>query len=279
MVSLDGEPYPCHWYHGLYHARGSSALFIPNIFRVCVLTPQWIFLRIALTSTRLSTLGGVYHGLSSTRCRISGNGSCSLFVAPSKSSDLPCIDLTWFYFCFIRRRSLPRQSSGLAHDSFSSLTSPLSSPRYAVLRLPECIGSSADRNILRQIWFFHPIAESFGMKTWQVPFPSWTTMAYQILIFLMMEDAWHYVCAYTPSPSSCRSLTHNPLPQPTKPSTTVPSTETSTSSTTDTQPPSVSQPNSRTPSRSSSSASAPSEVPFSTATSPRTYTSSLCFCS
>lgn len=46
---------------------------------------------------------------------------------------------------------------------------------------------------LPQIWFFHPLAQSLGMKTWQVPFPSWTTIAYQILIFLMMEDAWHYV--------------------------------------------------------------------------------------
>ncbi|KAF3927494.1 hypothetical protein AA313_de0200342 [Arthrobotrys entomopaga] len=44
---------------------------------------------------------------------------------------------------------------------------------------------------LPQIWLFHPMAEAVGMST-SVPFPSWTTMAYQILIFFILEDTWHY---------------------------------------------------------------------------------------
>lgn len=44
---------------------------------------------------------------------------------------------------------------------------------------------------LPQIWLFHPTAQYFGMST-SVPFPSWFTMAYQIAIFFVLEDAWHY---------------------------------------------------------------------------------------
>lgn len=44
---------------------------------------------------------------------------------------------------------------------------------------------------LPQIWLFHPAAHFFGMST-SVPFPSWQTMVYQILIFFVVEDAWHY---------------------------------------------------------------------------------------
>lgn len=31
----------------------------------------------------------------------------------------------------------------------------------------------------------------FGMAT-DVPFPAWTTMVYQIVVFFVLEDAWHY---------------------------------------------------------------------------------------
>lgn len=44
---------------------------------------------------------------------------------------------------------------------------------------------------LPQIWFFHPMAQYFGLET-SVPFPSLFTMAYQIAIFFVLEDAWHY---------------------------------------------------------------------------------------
>ncbi|KAB5588949.1 C-4 methylsterol oxidase [Ceratobasidium theobromae] len=45
---------------------------------------------------------------------------------------------------------------------------------------------------LPQIWFFHPIAEACGMKTWQVPFPHWKAMTGQIALFFIFEDAFHY---------------------------------------------------------------------------------------
>jgi len=45
---------------------------------------------------------------------------------------------------------------------------------------------------LPQIWGFHPLAEALGMSTHQVPFPHWTTMAYQIVIFFFFEDFFHY---------------------------------------------------------------------------------------
>ncbi|PGG95399.1 methylsterol monooxygenase [Blastomyces parvus] len=44
---------------------------------------------------------------------------------------------------------------------------------------------------LPQIWFFHPMAQYFGLET-SVPFPSIWTMAYQIAIFFVLEDTWHY---------------------------------------------------------------------------------------
>ncbi|KAJ5543558.1 hypothetical protein N7535_005982 [Penicillium sp. DV-2018c] len=44
---------------------------------------------------------------------------------------------------------------------------------------------------LPQIWLFHPMAQFFGLST-SIPFPSLWTMAYQIAIFFVMEDTWHY---------------------------------------------------------------------------------------
>ena len=45
---------------------------------------------------------------------------------------------------------------------------------------------------LPQIWSFHPICEYFGMTTHEVPFPSWTKMLWQIALFFVFEDAFHY---------------------------------------------------------------------------------------
>jgi methylsterol monooxygenase len=44
---------------------------------------------------------------------------------------------------------------------------------------------------LPQIWFFHPVATYLGIE-YGVPFPSWTKMAWQICVFFVMEDTWHY---------------------------------------------------------------------------------------
>lgn len=44
---------------------------------------------------------------------------------------------------------------------------------------------------LPQIWLFHPMAQYFGLGT-GVPFPPVWTIAYQIAIFFVLEDNWHY---------------------------------------------------------------------------------------
>jgi methylsterol monooxygenase len=43
-----------------------------------------------------------------------------------------------------------------------------------------------------QIIAFHPIAEMFGLMTWQVPFPSWKTQLPQLAFFFVFEDMCHY---------------------------------------------------------------------------------------
>ena len=42
------------------------------------------------------------------------------------------------------------------------------------------------------IWLFHPMAEFFGMSTWQVPFPSWQSIVPQVFFFFVFEDMFHY---------------------------------------------------------------------------------------
>ncbi|KAI4136162.1 MAG: hypothetical protein LQ347_000018 [Umbilicaria vellea] len=44
---------------------------------------------------------------------------------------------------------------------------------------------------LPQIWLFHPMAQYFGLAT-GVPFPPLLTIAYQIAVFFVLEDTWHY---------------------------------------------------------------------------------------
>ncbi|ORX99222.1 putative C-4 methyl sterol oxidase Erg25 [Clohesyomyces aquaticus] len=44
---------------------------------------------------------------------------------------------------------------------------------------------------LPQIWLFHPMCQFFGLST-SVPFPSIYKMAFQICLFFVLEDAWHY---------------------------------------------------------------------------------------
>jgi len=46
---------------------------------------------------------------------------------------------------------------------------------------------------LPQIWFFHPLAEACGMATWQVPLPPLKVILGQTLLFMIFEDAFHYV--------------------------------------------------------------------------------------
>lgn len=41
------------------------------------------------------------------------------------------------------------------------------------------------------IWTFHPVCDYLGIQI-DVPFPSLSTMATQIAVFFVFEDAWHY---------------------------------------------------------------------------------------
>ncbi|KDN41609.1 putative ERG25-C-4 methyl sterol oxidase [Tilletiaria anomala UBC 951] len=45
---------------------------------------------------------------------------------------------------------------------------------------------------LPQIWSFHPICEYLGMSTHSVPFPSILKIAWQISLFFIFEDTFHY---------------------------------------------------------------------------------------
>lgn len=58
----------------------------------------------------------------------------------------------------------------------------------------ECLKSVLTSHFLVEvfpIWFFHPLCYKIGIA-FQVPFPSWTTIATQLAIFFVLEDSWHY---------------------------------------------------------------------------------------
>ncbi|KAK7048168.1 C-4 methylsterol oxidase [Favolaschia claudopus] len=42
------------------------------------------------------------------------------------------------------------------------------------------------------IWLFHPMAEAFGMRTYQVPLPGFKEWAPQVAFFFFFEDMYHY---------------------------------------------------------------------------------------
>lgn len=44
---------------------------------------------------------------------------------------------------------------------------------------------------LPQIWVFHPMTQYFGINI-SAPFPPWQKIAFQVVIFFILEDAWHY---------------------------------------------------------------------------------------
>lgn len=41
------------------------------------------------------------------------------------------------------------------------------------------------------IWTFHPMCEKLGISV-EVPFPHWKTMCFEIALFFVLEDMWHY---------------------------------------------------------------------------------------
>lgn len=58
----------------------------------------------------------------------------------------------------------------------------------------ECLKSVLKSHFLVEalpIWTFHPMCMKLGIMI-SVPFPALSTMAYQIAIFFLLEDTWHY---------------------------------------------------------------------------------------
>ncbi|ODV82196.1 uncharacterized protein CANTADRAFT_44962 [Suhomyces tanzawaensis NRRL Y-17324] len=41
------------------------------------------------------------------------------------------------------------------------------------------------------IWFFHPLCQYIGIS-YEIPFPTYKTMALQLAVFFVLEDTWHY---------------------------------------------------------------------------------------
>lgn len=130
---------------------------------------------------RSSTSDVAYPGRSSTESHTSASGSSSQYV-----------DLNWSFLLLTlcRANSQIQQRNGAA-----------SGPCFCPILRSSCLRSAAlDRPlscplIRPQIWFFHPLAEACGLSTYHVPFPSWQTMVWQIALFFIFEDAYHYVGA------------------------------------------------------------------------------------
>lgn len=59
---------------------------------------------------------------------------------------------------------------------------------WYVAKTPSIVGSAGR---LTRSRLFHPMAQYFGLST-SVPFPPIWKMAYQIAIFFVLEDTWHY---------------------------------------------------------------------------------------
>ena len=51
-----------------------------------------------------------------------------------------------------------------------------------------CLLIRSSWKLFLKIWLFHPVAETLGMATWQVPFPSWKAVVLQNLLFFSFED-------------------------------------------------------------------------------------------
>ncbi len=59
----------------------------------------------------------------------------------------------------------------------------------------ECFKSVMTQHLFIEaipIWTFHPICSLLDISI-SVPFPAWSTILYQIAIFFVLEDTWHYV--------------------------------------------------------------------------------------
>ena len=85
-------------------------------------------------------------------------------------------------------KKYPRyRNNGTAQNWSYSVTSPWNFLKFGMsIATNSSLYVETDRTR-----FFHPMAQYFGLDT-GVPFPSLFKMAYQIAIFFVIEDTWHY---------------------------------------------------------------------------------------
>ena len=88
---------------------------------------------------------------------------------------------------FDSKKSQQRKNNGIAPSLYCCPISLWSCPRSGAWQL-EARYHFEPANMFR---LFHPMAQYFGLAT-GVPFPSLLTMLYQIAVFFVLEDTWHY---------------------------------------------------------------------------------------
>ena len=153
LVYLDWQSRHCHWSYEFLASWGD-----------CLARLRFLICQISWRRSHTSV--AACPGPSLTLCHISTNGSYSL------------------------QRFLHHRSNGSAPNKSFSLTSQFSFQLWVCMT---CWFSRFQDAYFMKIWLFHPLAESFGMATWQVPFPSWKTIVPQILFFFFFEDLFHFL--------------------------------------------------------------------------------------
>ncbi|CAG8595794.1 20960_t:CDS:2 [Cetraspora pellucida] len=78
---------------------------------------------------------------------------------------------------FLRKYKLQANKSNTLEEHWQCLKSVLFA--HFCIELPLIFG-------------FHPVATMFGMEITTVPFPHWQTLAFQVAVFFVFEDTFHY---------------------------------------------------------------------------------------
>lgn len=91
---------------------------------------------------------------------------------------------------FSSKKSRLFKNNGIARSLYFYLTSPSNYHKYGKKHLTR-LNYHTIAYMEYTPRLFHPMAQYFGLAT-GVPFPSILTIAYQIAIFFVLEDTWHY---------------------------------------------------------------------------------------